>query len=166
MSSPKFWDLWLLCELAKKRSLRDTVFTLQAMESKLYHMGIRARNLSRSTFAEANERKDWRIYHDFAQSLIKRAQKLYLDEKIDLEVDDPIYIIDSTTINLCLAVYDWAKYKSTKSGIKLHTMMDLKGSIPLLIDITEAIVADNKFLKKIDIERNAIYVMNRGYFDF
>ena len=155
----------IFSQLAKKRSLRDTVFTLQMMKSKLYHMGIRC-NLSLNAASNANAKRDWRIYHDFAQSLIKRAQKLYLNEKIDLEVDDPIYIIDSTTINLCLAVYDWAKYKSTKSGIKLHTMMDLKGSIPLLIDITEAIVADNKFLEKIDIERNAIYIMNRGYCDF
>ncbi len=156
----------MFSQLAKKRSLRDTIFTLQAMKSKLYHMGIKAKHVSRSTIAEANERRDWRIYHDYAQSLIERARKLYVDEKDDTELKNTVYAIDSTTIDLCLTVYEWAEFRSTKSGIKLHTVMDLKGSIPVLIDITEAIVCDNQFIDKIEIEKNAVYIMNRGYCDF
>lgn len=155
----------IFSQLAKKRSLRDTVFTLQMMKSKLYHLGIRG-VVSRCNLANANERRDWRIYHDYAQSLIHRARELYIDEKLDLEIKNTVYAIDSTTIDLCLSIYEWAEFRSTKSGIKLHTVMDLKGSIPVLIDITEAIVADNQFLDKIDIEKNAIYLMNRGYCDF
>ncbi|MFN5540334.1 MAG: IS4 family transposase, partial [Candidatus Melainabacteria bacterium] len=107
-----------------------------------------------------------RIYHDYAQSLIQRARDLYINEKLDLELKNTVYAIDSSTIDLCLSIYEWAEFRSTKSGIKLHTVMDLKGSIPVLIDITEAIVSDNKFLEKIEIEKNAIYLMNRGYCDF
>jgi hypothetical protein len=155
----------IFSQLAKKRSLRDTIFTLQMMQSKLYHMGIRC-NLSLNTFSNANTQRSWRIYADYAQSLILKARELYFDEKIDVKVKNNIYIIDSTTIDLCLNIYDWAKFRSTKSGIKLHTMMDIKGSIPVLIDITNAIVSDNQFIDKIEIEKNAIYTMNRGYCDF
>jgi hypothetical protein len=155
----------IFSQLAKKRSLRDTVFTLGMMKSKLYHMGIRG-IVNRCNLANANERRNWRIYHDYAQSLIKRARELYIDEKLDLELKNTVYAIDSTTIDLCLSVYEWAEFRSTKSGIKLHTVMDLKGSIPTLIDITEAIVSDNGFIDKIEVEKNAIYIMNRGYCDF
>lgn len=155
----------IFSQLAKKRSLRDTVFTLQMMKSKLYHLGIRS-NLSLNAFSNANSKRNWRIYHDYAQSLIQRARDLYINEKLDLELKNTVYAIDSSTIDLCLSIYAWAEFRSTKSGIKLHTLMDLKGSIPILIDITEAVVSDNKFLDKIEIEKNAIYVMNRGYLDF
>lgn len=155
----------IFSQLAKKRSLRDTVFTLQAMKSRLYHMGIKG-VVSRCNLANANSQRDWRIYQDYAQSLIKRAKDLYIDERVELELKNTVYAIDSSTIDLCLSVYEWAKFRSTKSGIKLHTVMDLKGSIPVLIDITEAIIADNQFIDKIEIEKNAIYVMNRGYCDF
>jgi hypothetical protein len=155
----------IFSQMAKKRSLRDTVFTLQVMKSKLYHLGIKG-IVSRCNLANANERRNWRIYHDYAQSLIQRARDLYSDEKLDLELKNTVYAIDSSTIDLCLSIYEWAEFRSTKSGIKLHTVMDLKGSIPTLIDITEAIVSDNQFLDKIEIEKDAIYVMNRGYCDF
>jgi hypothetical protein len=153
-------------QLAKKRSLRDTVFTLNSMKSKLYHMGIRSKRISRSTLAEANQKRNWKIFQDYGESLISKAQELYADEMTELDVHNNIYAIDSTTVDLCLSVYEWAKFRKTKSGIKLHTVIDLKGSIPCFVDVTEAIVSDNKFLEKLKFEENAIYLMNRGYCDF
>lgn len=155
----------IFSQLAKKKSLRDTVFTLSSMNYKLYHMGIRG-TVNKDNLARANEKKDYRIFEDYAQSLIQRARDLYVDEVIDLELKENIYIIDSTTVDLCLSIYDWAKFRKKKGGIKLHTIMDLKGSIPILIDITEALTADNRLIEKIELEKDAIYVMNRGYCDF
>ena len=125
-------------QLTYRESLRDIEVCLRAMNNKLYHMGIRSGQISRPTLAKANENRDWRIYADFAQVLIHAAKDLYINEDFGVELDQTVYALDSTTIDLCLSLFPWAHFRKTKAGIKLHTLLDLHGSIPTFIEITEA----------------------------
>lgn len=152
-------------QLAFRESLRDTVSCLQAMESKLYHMGIRG-SVARSTLADANENRDWRIYADFAQILIDRARKLYAHDDFGVEIDDTVYALDSTTIDLCLSLFSWARFRKTKSAIKLHTLMNLRGSIPEFIHISSGKLSDVNILDLLLPQPGAFYVLDRGYLDF
>ena len=152
-------------QLTYRESLRDIEACLRAMQSKLYHMGIRNR-ISRSTLADANENRDWRIYGDFAQVLIHIARGLYIEEEFGVELDQTVYALDSTTIDLCLSLFPWAKFRKHKAGVKLHTLLDLRGNIPTFIRITEALVHDVNILDDIIPEAGAFYIMDRGYLDF
>lgn len=152
-------------QLTYRESLRDIEACLRAMQSKLYHMGIRSR-VSKSTLADANENRDWRIYADFAQVLIHIARGLYAKEEFGIELDQTVYALDSTTIDLCLSLFPWAKFRKHKAGIKLHTLLDLRGNIPTFIRITEALIHDVNILDDIIPEVGAFYIMDRGYLDF
>lgn len=152
-------------QLTYRESLRDIEACLRAQSSKLYHMGIRGK-VSRSTLADANETRDWRIYADLAHSLIPQARKLYLGEDFGVELDQTVYALDATTIDLCLSLFPWAEFRKTKSAIKLHTLLDLRGNIPTFIHISEGKVHEVNILDEIPPEAGAIYVMDRGYLDF
>ena len=152
-------------QLTYRESLRDIECCLRAMKGKLYHMGIRGK-VSRSTIADANENRDWRIYCDFAQILIHQARQLYADDDFGLQLQETVYALDATIIDLCLSVFPWARFRKTKGGIKLHTLLDLKGSIPSFIRITEAAVHEVNILDELIPEAGAIYIMDRGYLDF
>ena len=152
-------------QLTYRESLRDIEACLRAQQNKLYHMGIRG-GISRNTLANANKTRDWRIYADFAQSLIQVARKLYLDEDIGVELDNTIYALDATTIDLCLSVFPWANFRMTKAAIKLHTLLDLRGSIPTFIHISDGKMHDVNILDLLIPEAGAFYVMDRGYLDF
>ena len=152
-------------QLTYRESLRGIEACLRAMQSKLYHMGIRSR-ISRSTLADANENRDWRIYGDFAQVLIHIARGLYVEEDFGVDLDQTVYALDSTTIDLCLSLFPWAKFRKHKAGVKLHTLLDLRGNIPTFIRITEALVHDVNILDDIIPEAGAFYIMDRGYLDF
>lgn len=152
-------------QLTYRESLRDIEACLRAMQSKLYHMGIRSR-VSKSTLADANENRDWRIYADFAQVLIHIARGLYSKEEFGIELDQTVYALDSTTIDLCLSLFPWAKFRKHKAGVKLHTLLDLRGNIPTFIRITEALIHDVNILDDIIPEAGAFYIMDRGYLDF
>lgn len=152
-------------QLTYRESLRDVEACLRAQQSKLYHMGIRGR-VSRSTLADANEKRDWRIYADFAQSLIRIARPLYAEEDLGLDLDNTVYALDASTIDLCLSLFPWAHFRSTKSAVKLHTLLDLRGNIPSFIHITDGKVHDVKVLDILALEPGAFYVMDRGYLDF
>ena len=168
IKSFRCWDQYLcmfFAQLTYRESLRDTTICLRAFGKKLYHMGIRGR-VSKSTLADANDSRDWRIYRDFAHILIKQAQELYCDEKLDLDLEQTVYAIDASIITLCLSVFSWAKYTSKKAGVKLHTQIDLRGNIPIFIAITEAKRSDVDMLDMITFEADAIYIMDRGYIDF
>ncbi|MCK5174925.1 MAG: IS4 family transposase [Planctomycetes bacterium] len=152
-------------QLTFRESLRDIETCLRAMQPKLYHAGIRGK-VSRSTLAEANEKRHWQIYADFAQVLIKKARQLYAKESFGIELKQTVYALDSTTIDLCLTLFPWAQFRKHKSAIKLHTLIDLRGSIPCFIRITSGRVADVKVLDHLAIEPGAFYIMDRGYPDF
>jgi hypothetical protein len=152
-------------QLTYRESLRDIEACLNAQSNKLYHMGIRA-NVSRSTLADANEKRDWRIYADFAQSLILTARRLYIDEDLGLELDTTVYALDSTTIDLCLSVFPWAQFRKTKAAVKLHTLLDLRGNIPSFIHISDGKLHDVNVLDLLLPEPGAFYVMDRAYTDF
>ena len=152
-------------QLTYRESLRDIECCLRAMQEKLYHMGISG-NISRSTLADANEKRDWRIYSDFAMQLIDQARQLYAGEDFGLELKETVYALDASTIDLCLSVFPWARFRTTKSGIKLHTLLDLRGNIPSFLDITDAKVHDVNILDKLIPEQGSIYVMDRAYLDF
>jgi hypothetical protein len=159
----------LLCmafaQLTYRGSLRDIECCLRAMREKLYHMGIRSK-VSRSTLADANEIRDWRIYSDFAQILIDEARRLYIDDDFGLELKETVYALDSSTIDLCLSVFPWARFRKTKGAIKLHTLLDLRSDIPTFIWITDGKVHDVNVLDHLIPEPGAIYVMDRAYLDF
>ena len=159
----------LLCmafaQLTYRESLRDIECCLRAMREKLYHMGIRGK-VSRSTLADANETRDWRIYSDFAQILINEARRLYADDDFGLELKETVYALDSSTIDLCLSVFPWARFRKTKGAVKLHTLLDLRGDIPTFIWITDGKVHDVNVLDHLIPEPGAIYVMDRAYLDF
>jgi hypothetical protein len=157
----------LFAQLGEKRSLRATVFCLCRMKSKLYHMGIRG-NVALNTLSNANAKRDWRIWRDYANSLILRARALYTEEaiQVDEEIQAAVYAFDSSTVDLCLSVFEWAHFRRTKAGIKLHTQLDLRGNIPVYIDITEALGNDVKGLDNLPIEAGSFYLMDRGYLDF
>ena len=152
-------------QLTFRESLRDIETCLRAMQLKLYHAGIKGK-VSRSTLAEANEKRNWRMYADFAQVLIRKARKLYTKESFGVELKQTVYALDSTTIDLCLTLFPWAQFRKHKSAIKLHTLMDLRGSIPCFIRITSGRVGDVKAIDHLRIEPGAFYVMDRGYPDF
>ncbi len=152
-------------QLTFRESLRDIEACLRAQIAKLYHMGIRAR-VSRSTLADANEVRDWRIYAEFAQRLIGIARGLYIDEPFGVELKETVYALDSTTIDLCLSVFAWAPFRSTKAAIKLHTLLDLRGNIPSFIHISDGKWHDVNVLDYLLPEPGAFYVMDRGYLDF
>ena len=152
-------------QLTYRESLRDIETCLRALHSKLYHVGIRAK-ISRSTLADANENRDWRIYADFAQVLICTARKLYADENFGLDLEETVYAFDSTTIDLCLSLFPWARFRKHKAAVKAHTLLDLRGNIPCFIQITEGKTHDVNILDDLILEPGAFYVMDRGYIDF
>ena len=152
-------------QLTYRQSLRDIEACLRAQRRKLYHMGIRS-NVSRNTISNANKARDWRIYADFAQSLIYTARKMYANEDFGVELNQTVYALDSTTIDLCLSVFPWAKFRNTKAAIKLHTLMDLRGSIPSFIHISEGKLHDVNILDQLIPEPGSFYIMDRGYLDF
>ena len=151
-------------QLAYRESLRDIEACLRAQGPKLYHMGIRSK-VSRNTLAQANATHDWRVHADFAQHVIAMARSLYADEPFGIELSDTVYALDSSTIDLCLSVFPWAPYRTTEAGIKLHTLLDLRGSIPAFMRISEAKMHDVRILDELILEPGAIYIMDRGYLD-
>ena len=152
-------------QLTYRESLRDIEACLRAMRPKLYHMGIRS-TISRNTLAHANETRDWRIYADFAQILITKAQKLYVDEDLGIDLEATLYALDSTTIDLCLSLFPWARFRTTKGAIKLHTLMNLRGSIPEFILISDGKLHDVNILDILLPCLGAYYIMDRAYLDF
>jgi hypothetical protein len=162
------WDQYLcmaFAQLTYRESLRDIQVCLRATQSRLYHFGIRGK-VSRNTLAHANQTRNWRIYADFAQILIAKARKLYAANSFGIELDQAVYALDSTTIDLCLALFPWAEFRKRKGAVKLHTLLDLHGSIPTVIIITTGKVHDVNILDQLIIEVGAIYIMDRGYLDF
>ncbi len=152
-------------QLTYRESLRDIEACLRAAESKLYHMGIRSR-VSRNTLANANSVRDWRIYADFAQVLIAEARELYAYEDFGVELSQTAYALDSTTIDLCLSMFPWAKFRKHKAAVKMHTLLDLHGNIPTVVLITPGKVHDVNILDQLLIEPGAVYIMDRGYIDY
>src|SRR3974390_2987468 len=152
-------------QLTYRESLRDIEACLKAMSSKLYHMGFRGR-VARSTLADANDSRDWRIYADFAQVLIAIARPLYARDPMGIDLDQSLYALDSTTIDLCLSLFPWAKFRKHKAAVKMHTLLDLHGNIPTFIRVTDGKVHDVNVLDQILPEAGAFYVMDRGYLDF
>jgi len=152
-------------QITYRESLRDIETCLRSQNQKLYHMGIRGK-VSRSTIADANEQRDWRIYADLAHYLITKARKLYSNEEFAIELEQTVYALDATTIDLCLSMFPWASFRKTKSAIKLHTLLDLKCSIPTFIHISDGKLHEVNTLDFIPLEPGAFYVMDRGYLDF
>jgi hypothetical protein len=152
-------------QLTYRESLRDLATCLRAQSAKLYHLGLRG-TVARSTLADANEARDWRIYAEFAQHLIRIARGLYLEEPFGVDLKETVYALDSTTIDLCLSVFPWAPFRSTKAAIKLHTLIDLRGNIPTFIQISDGKLHDVNVLDDLLPEPGAFYVMDRGYLDF
>ena len=152
-------------QLTWRESLRDIEACLRAQSSKLYHLGFRS-TIARNTLANANAVRDWRIYADFAQHLIGIARRLYADEPLAIELNDTVYALDSTTIDLCLSVFPWAPFRSTKAAVKMHTLLDLRGNIPSFIFISNGKMHDVNILDDLLPEAGAFYIMDRGYLDF
>ena len=152
-------------QLTFRESLRDVETCLRSRQDQLYHLGIRG-EVSHSTLADANRERDWRIYYDLAQLLIGRARSLYHHEPIGWELKETVYALDSTTIDLCLNLFPWARFRRTKAAIKLHTLLDLRGSIPTFISISQGKKADVRILDELVLEPGSFYVMDRGYLDF
>ncbi len=152
-------------QLTYRESLRDIEACLRSVDSKLYHMGIRGK-VSRSTLADANETHDWRIYADFAQVLIDMARPMYASESLGFDLDNTVYALDSTTIDLCLSVFPWARFRARKAAIKLHTLLDVRGPIPTFIEVSDGKVHDVNILDSIVPEADSFYVMDRAYVDF
>jgi hypothetical protein len=162
------WDQFLAMAFAQmtfRESLADIEICLRSRRDQLYHLGFRS-SVGHSTLADANSTRDWRIYADLAQGLIRRARKLYAHEPLGLELDHTIYALDSTTIDLCLSLFPWARFRSTKAAVKLHTLLDVRGPIPTMITISEGKQADVHILDDLLLEPGAFYVMDRGYVDF
>jgi transposase len=162
------WDQFLamaFAQLTYRESLRDIEACLRSLQGKLYHMGFRGK-ISRSTLADANESRDWRIYADFAQVLISIARCLYADDPLGVELNQNLYALDSTTIDLCLSLFPWARFRRHKAAVKMHTLLDLHGSIPTFIRITEGKTHDVNILDQLIPEAGSFYVMDRGYVDF
>jgi hypothetical protein len=162
------WDQFLciaFAQLTYRESLRDIEICLRTHQEKLYHMGVRS-PISRSTLAYTNENRDWRIYADFAQALIQEARSLYLHDSFGMELEQTAYALDSTTIDLCLSLFPWAQFRKRKGAVKLHTLLDLRGSIPTLVFITHGKIHDVNILDELPIEAGAIYILDRGYLDF
>jgi Domain of unknown function (DUF4372)/Transposase DDE domain len=152
-------------QLTYRESLRDIEACLRAQPTKLYHMGLRG-TVSRSALADANERRDWRIYAEFAQMLIGTARRLYAQDSLSVDLAETVYALDATTIDLCLSLFPWAKFRTTKAAIKLHTLLDLRGAIPSFIHISDGKLHDVNILDVLITEPGAFYVMDRAYLDF
>jgi len=152
-------------QLTFRESLRDIEACLRAQQSKLYHLGLRSQ-VSRNTLANANAVRDWRIYADFAQSLIAIARPLYVDEPFGVDLQNTVYALDATNIDLCLAVFPWAPYQATRAAVRLHTLLDLRGNIPTFIHISDGKLHEVKILDQLAPEPGAFYVMDRGFLDF
>ncbi|MDP3041723.1 MAG: IS4 family transposase, partial [Candidatus Omnitrophota bacterium] len=152
-------------QLTYRESLRDIESCLRFMQPKLYHMGFRGQ-ISRNTLSNANNQRDWHIYADLAQVLIHRARKLYLKEPFGVELEQTVYALDATTIDLCLSLFPWARFRKNKAAVKLHTLLDLRGNIPAFIEITDGKVADVSILDMLISEAGSFYIMDRGYLDF
>jgi hypothetical protein len=165
LSCADLFRIMAFAQLTWRESLRDIEACLAANQAKLFHMGIKMPP-ARSTLADALERRDWRIYHALAQRLIARAKALYAQDSSVLELDATVYALDSTTIDLCLSLFDWAPFRSTKAALKLHTLLDLRGSIPTFLHISDGKLHDVNVLDILPIEAGAFYVMDRGYLDF
>jgi hypothetical protein len=162
------WDQFLslmFAQLTYRRSLRDIEACLRAQRPKLYHMGFRG-PVSRNTLAHANEVRDWRIYRDFAQVLIRMARDLYREESFGVDLSETVYAFDSTTIDLCLSLFPWGKFRRRKSAVKLHTLLDVRGSIPTNVYVTGGQVHDVNLLDEVLLEPGAFYLLDRGYVDF
>src|ERR1022692_2721359 len=162
------WDQYLamsFAQLTYRESLRDIEACLRSVQGKLYHMGFRSR-ISRATLSDANESVDWRIYADLAQILIATARPMYAAESLGFDLDGTVYALDSTTIDLCLSVFPWARFQSTKSAVKMHTLLDLRGSIPTFIEVSDGKLHDVNILDQMLPEAGSFYVMDRGYLDF
>lgn len=165
LSCADLFRVMAFAQLTWRESLRDIEACLAANQTKLFHMGMKA-SPARSTLADALERRDWRIYHALAQRLIARAKALYAQDPSVLELDASVYALDSTTIDLCLSLFGWAPFQSTKAAVKLHTLLDLRGSIPTFLHISDGKLHDVNVLDILPIEAGAFYVMDRGYLDF
>ena len=162
------WDQFLamaFAQLTYRESLRDIEACLRAAPAKLYHMGIRSQ-ISRNTLAHANQVRDWRIYADFAHALIRVARDLYIDEPFGVELDQTVYALDATTIDLCLSLFPWAQFRRHKSAVKLHTLLDLRGSIPTVVIVTGGQIHEVNILDQLFWEAGSIYLMDRAYLDF
>jgi hypothetical protein len=162
------WDQFLclaFAQLTYRESLRDIQVCLRAAHKKLYHMGIRSK-VSRNTLAHANQVRPWQIYADFAQVLIHQARQLYADDSFGIELDQTLYALDSTTIDLCLSLFPWAKFRKHKGAVKLHALLDLRGNIPTIVVITHAKVHEVNILDQIPFEPGAFYILDRAYLDF
>ena len=165
LSCAEQFRVMAFAQLTYRESLRDIEVCLAAQAGKLYHMGIGAA-VARSTLADANESRDWRIYFELAQRLIVKARALYVDEEFGVELANTVYALDATTIDLCLSMFPWAPFCSTKAAVKLHTLLDLRGAIPTFIHISDGKMHDVNVLDLLVIEAGAFYVMDRGYLDF
>ena len=152
-------------QLTHRESLRDIEVTLRAHRDKLYHLGLRG-GMARNTLAHANQQRDWRLYADFAHALIRIARPLYAEDDLGLELDNTVYALDSSTIDLCLSVFPWAHFRQTKAAVKLHTLLDLQGSIPTFIHVSDGKLHDVNVLDLLLPEPGAIYIMDRAYLDF
>jgi hypothetical protein len=162
------WDQFLAMSFAQmtyRDSLADIEVCLRSRHDQLYRLGFRS-TIAHSTLSDANAARDWRIYHDLAQLLIARARRLYADEPFGVELAQTVYALDSTTIDLCLSLFPWARFRSTKAAVKLHTLLDLRGSIPTMIVISDGKQADVNVLDELILEPGAFYAMDRGYVDF
>ena len=162
------WDQFLcmaFAQLTYRESLRDIEACLRANQTKLYHMGIRGR-VSRNTLANANSVRDWRIYSDFAHLLIRQARELYRHDDFSLALQQTVYALDATTIDLCLSLFPWAKFRKRKGAVKLHTLLDLRGNIPTVIIITHGLIHEVNILEQLTFEAGAFYLMDRAYLDF
>jgi hypothetical protein len=168
----KHFNCWrqYLCmvfgQLTHRESLSDTILCLKVNANKLYHIGI-GEAIVKSTLSTANENRDWRIFADFAWILIKEAKLLYLnDNNLDLEIDNPVFAIDATVIDMCLSIFNWANFRSTKAGIKLHVQLDLKTAIPEFIEVTPAAIHEVNILDTINFKIDSFYIVDKGYTDF
>lgn len=165
MNCAEQFRVMAFAQLTWRESLRDIEVTLGANSHKLYAMGLR-HDVHRSTLADANDSRDWRIWFEVATMLIRRARKLYRDDDLELGLSNPVYALDSTTIDLCLSLFDWAPFRSTKAAVKMHTLLDLRGNIPAFIHVSDGKMGDVKALDIMPVEAGAFYIMDRGYVDF
>jgi transposase len=165
LSCADLFRVMAFAQLTWRESLRDIEVCLSANQSKLFHMGMKGVP-ARSTLADALSLRDWRIYHALAMRLMTRARQLYVSESLNIDIDATVYALDSTTIDLCLSLFDWAPFRTTKAAVKMHTLLDLRGSIPAFIHISDGKMGDVKVLDILPVEAGAFYVMDRGYLDF
>jgi hypothetical protein len=165
LSCAEQFRVMAFAQLTYRESLRDIEACLSAQAAKLYHMGFRE-PIKRSTLADANEARDWRIYADFAQVLIRQARQLYAQDRFSIDLSNTVYALDSTTIDLCLSMFPWALFRSTKAAVKMHTLLDLRGAIPSFIHISDGKLHDVNILDLLAPEAGAFYIMDRGYLDF